>query len=492
MFQLALTGPNLERMIFDDFDFGCRVSADLLAQIFPVLHGALACVAIVVGLAVLGRIPQKRCAISSSRYTLRLGSGGSLHDSDLRGIHKTTRNREDHSILRYAFSRDTGSHAKIFQVTVLASCYRAGCFILIAINVVGIAAWDDFSHWVPNALYLWQYDDVPGRELPSPYSFWPGYPYALPFLTYLASHLAGGFLVEGGAMMNFLLLLAFAAMLTEIGHPKFQEQQVSLMNVGWLCLALLAVTLFNPSFNTSFAMTNQGDTATMVVTGALGLMFWKLIDAIVQKDRAGKTKLIIQLTIVSTLLVLIKQSNLALLVLLIIAFMAVVGRTRVLKEVFILVVLVLTVAVLFRYLWQYHVDMELNGNGKGLSPVYAWKWDLLVPILSAMGYEALRRSACFGLILVAGMFALANLFRTPDRTRDFAIIAGIVGGGYVAFLIICYLGGAFHEEEARKAAVFLSLCHPCRPSQHGIDMDCSATFLGLAAGSEQVFHGFLG
>ena len=60
------------------------------------------------------------------------------------------------------------------------------------------------------------------------------------------------------------------------------------------------------------------------------------------------------------------------------------------------------------------------------------------------------------------------------------------------FCIICYLGGAFHEEEAHKAAVFLSICHPCRPSQHCIDMDCSATFLGLAAGSEQVFHGFLG
>ena len=76
------------------------------------------------------------------------------------------------------------------------------------------------------------------------------------------------------------------------------------------------------------------------------------------------------------------------------------------------------------------------------------------PVLSAMGKEALRKSGCFGLILVAGIYGIISLFRGPDRVRNFAIIVGIVGGGYIIFLMICYLGGAFNEGEVRKAASF--------------------------------------
>ena len=253
-------------------------------------------------------------------------------------------------------------------------------------------------------------------------------------------------------MVNFLLLLAFAAMLTEVAHPTVCERRISLMSIGWLCLAFLAVTFLNPNFNTSFTMTNQGDTSTMVVVGALGLMFLNLIDTVVQKQRVAKHKLLLQIVLVSTLLILIKQGNLALLGLLIIAFVVVGWKNNVLTEVSALALLVVVVPILLRYMWQYHVDTELGANGKVLNPVHAWRWDLLGPMLSAIGHEALRKSGCFGLILFAGIYGVANLFRTPDRTRDFAILAGIVGGGYVIFLVICYLGGAFNEGEAREAA----------------------------------------
>ena len=73
----------------------------------------------------------------------------------------------------------------------------------------------------------------------------------------------------------------------------------SLFSVGWLSFAFLAVTFLNPSFNASFTMTNQGDTSTMVAVGALGLMLWKLIDALVQKDRAAKRELVLQILLVS-------------------------------------------------------------------------------------------------------------------------------------------------------------------------------------------------
>jgi hypothetical protein len=140
-----------------------------------------------------------------------------------------------------------------------------GVVILTAINLAGISGWDDFSHWVPNALYVFHNDGVPSRAAPDLNSVWPSYPYALPFLTYLASQLAGGFLMQGGTMFNFLLLLAFAAMLAKTALPmangelRAQDGSLNLRTIGLTALALFVTTLANPSFNASFTMTNEGD-----------------------------------------------------------------------------------------------------------------------------------------------------------------------------------------------------------------------------------------
>ena len=152
-----------------------------------------------------------------------------------------------------------------------------------------------------------------------------------------------------------------------------------MLSVGWLCFALLAVTFLNPNFNTSFTMTNQGDTPTTVAVGALGLMYWKIIDALVDKDRAASRSFSIQIILVSMLLILIKQGNLALLVLLNIGFLLVGWKNKIFKEASVLALLVSYAATfLARYIWQYYVHAELAGNGKGLNPIQEWRWDLLV------------------------------------------------------------------------------------------------------------------
>jgi hypothetical protein len=436
------------------FDFGCYPSANLLSQVLPAARGAVACIFVVAGLAVIGRTLRKKAEFESADVLCGWGvvvafmtTVSVLHAQPL----EAARFLVFGAMLLAAIP---AVKHKYFISPFWLLVIVPGLGILVAINIVGVGTWDDFSHWVPNALYLWQNDGVPGEALPVSNSFWPGYPYAVPFLTYLASHLAGGFLVEGAAMMNWLILLVFAAMLAEARHPPLPEQRISLISVGWLSFALLAVTYLNPSFNASFTMTNQGDTSTMVAVGALGLMFWKLIDALVRKDREAKQGLILQIILVSTLLVLIKQSNIALLGLLIISFMIVGWKNKVIKEASLTVLLVFIVAFLFRYLWEYHVNTELSGNGKGFKPIHEWRWDLVDPLLRAMGDEALQKIGCFGLILIAAAYGLVSVFRPTDRVSNFGMLAGLVSSGYIVFLTICYLGGAFNEGEAREAASF--------------------------------------
>jgi len=327
-----------------------------------------------------------------------------------------------------------------------------GLMLILCTDLAGIAKWDDFSHWVPNALYLFRYDALPSAHLPAPHSVWPGYPYALPFLTYLASWSADGFIMQGGAMFNLLMLMAFAGMLAALPQendtPNFSRREF-----GLLAVALLCVTLLNPSFNASFTITSQGDTGTMIVTAALGILLWQFVNALDARTPAlGRLRL--KIALLAALLLLLKQGNLALLGLLVIGFLLAAARNRQFLYGTREVPIFLLLAVPIRLLWDHYVAHELGGNGFQFHFPAHWRFDLLAPLLHAMLHEALRKSGCFGLmlgIIIAGGIAF---FRAPNPKRNFLILAAIVSAGYWAFLVLCYLGASFSENEIRRAASF--------------------------------------
>ena len=247
-----------------------------------------------------------------------------------------------------------------------------GIVILTGVNLAGISGWDDFSHWVPNALYLFHNDGVPRLTMAAAHSVWPSYPYAIPFLTYLASLLAGGFLMQGGAMFNFLLLLAFAAMLarTKLPTPDAEPSgpfaggtTLNVRTFGLTGLALLVTTLANPSFNASFTMTNEGDTSTMILVGGLGLLLWQLIDALRQKMSGVVRDFTVQIALTATALVLIKQVDFILLGLLVFAFLVVAWKNQILKRALLQLPFMLALPLILHLIWRHFVDVEMSGVG---------------------------------------------------------------------------------------------------------------------------------
>jgi hypothetical protein len=435
------------------YDFGCRPSSEVWIQLLPALPGALACVALLALLAAAGRLLRR-----DQRFeAINILCGWAVVAVALTVVATLA----PHMLLKAAWlliglmgvSTLFVIRSRYFVSPFWLAVVIAGIPVLLAINVTGIAKWDDFSHWVPNALYLYQHDALPTAAFPSMHSAWPGYPYALPFLTYLASLLAGGFLVQGGAMFNFLFLLTFAGMLVEL-YPSRTKATITLQRVGLMGLALLLVTLANPNFNASFTMTSQGDTGTMVVVAALGLAFWRLLGELKSGERAATARLGTQIALLNALLVLIRQSNVALAGLLVIAFLICAWKNGALTPAVRRLPAMLIGAVVLRLLWQHYVDAELAGNGFSFHPLKAWRFDLLGPLLSAMGREMLRKSGCFLLafgVIVAGF---VSLFRPASRVRDFVLLSAIVSAGYFVFLVICYLGATFSEMEVRRAASF--------------------------------------
>lgn len=434
------------------YDFGCSVVS--VATVAAGFGGAVAVLAIFVGLVSLGAVINRH----NSFHAVDVLCGWAVVAAFLTLVVIT----RQHALLYasialvpvsvaaivIAFRRGYFMQASPFWLLALFP----GLLILTAINLAGISKWDDFSHWVPNALYLFTYDSVPGVSLPPPHSSWPGYPYALPFLTYLASHLAGGFLIQGGAMMNFLLLFTFAAMLVEERKVSFQKQ-FDWQAIGNLSLALLLVTLANPAFNANFTVTNQGDTSTMVVLGALGLLFVRLLSAMGAADRGVVRKLLLQVTLVAVVFVLIKQVNLILLALLVFAFGVVAAKNKLIKPA-LMVVPAFIPALIIRWIWQHYVASTMTVQGFGIMPLASWHFDMMGDILRAMAGEMIKKNGLFILLWGLIIGGVINLFKPTTPLRNFVLFAAIVSSGYMAFLFLTYLGSNFSLAEIKRAASF--------------------------------------
>lgn len=436
------------------YDFGCLAHPLTLDTLMAALTGAVAVFAVSAGLAALGSLLNR--SLHFQAYDIFSGWGFAA------GVLTLTAVLFTHALPFVTF----GLFAAMIIAAIPALKRRyfvspfwlfalfPGLFVLTALNIAGIAKWDDFSHWVPNALYLFQNNDVPGAGLPPAYSVWPGYPYALPFLTYMASWLADGFLMQGGAMNNFMLLMAFAALLTFTTRDLSDKRPLTLHGIGMMGLALLVTTLANPSFNASFTMTNQGDTSTMVLVGSLGILFWHAITLLTKNKknkRAAIKTLVVPIALAAIALILVKQVNIALLGILTFAFLVLAWKNKVLKPALLWLPAMILPALIMRFVWQYYVNAELAGNGFGIRPLHEWRFDLLAPLLQSMALEMVEKNGLFIPMWIIAGFGVISLFRPPTPLRNILLLTAIGFIGYLSFLLMTYLGATFTESEIRRA-----------------------------------------
>lgn len=433
-------------MIIDDFS--CSIFREVLKHSFiPLCVDVLAILAVTAGFSALGAVFQKNTrfhvidvfcgwSIAATAMTLAaiISPIGLPYAAALISILM---------FLALGYFLKGGYFKSRFWLLVLFP----GIAVLFVINAFGVAKWDDFSHWVPNALYIFQHDALPHKNGAFVHSVWPSYPYAIPFVTYLASYLAHNFIMQGGAMMNFITLLLFAPLLVEAAAPAKKE------NVGLLALALFFVTLGNPAFNASFTITNQGDTSTMVLTGILGIFLWRLLEALLQKKDETK-KLALQIALLGLLFVLIKQVNLVLFILLIMGFGIAAIKNSLTRKFFTLLPLLLLPALTMHFIWHYYTATQMSNSGFVFLPWQSWRFSIAGSILEAMGHEALKKNGLFVLILLTSGFGIAALVRPASRLGNFAIISALPCIGYIAFLFVTYLGASFSVEEALRAASF--------------------------------------
>lgn len=436
------------------FDFSCRHGLDFLHYFFPAIPGGLAVLVLFAGLAVLGRFATRSAAFRSTDVFIGWGIVSAAMT-----LASVFFDRPLFPVALAIFAAMLwgivkGLRDRYFVAPMWALAIFPGVFLLASVNALGLGSWayDDFSHWVPNALYVFQHNDVPSKALPALHSLYPGYPYALPFLTYLASLLTGGFLVQGGAMVNFMLFFVFAAALTE-SLDSSKNKEITWEAFGLFSGALLLGVFLNSTIST-FGLTNQGESGTMVLGGALALSFIALLQRLDKGDAGEVRRLSWEIGGVAIAFLLLKQSNLFLFGIFLCAYLIVAMRRGVFNQALRTLPILLAISLFLRLIWQIYANRDLGGGGVAVQPLGQWRFDWLGVFLEGVFAEILWKSTF--LILDVGTigYAIYAMFRPATRGGDLAIFSALVQVCYFFFLTAAFLGSDFTFYTIAVAASF--------------------------------------
>lgn len=326
----------------------------------------------------------------------------------------------------------------------------------IAVSAMHASQWDEFTNWLPNQRFLWEFDRFPRADLPPSLSVFPAYPFGLPLIGHFAAVLAGDFVENAGAIFNTLLIAVLASLLARQIALGFDNDREARPGWGLLALGLLAATVLNPTFVPKLVFTTYVDFTTAVVLATMVWFVWRLVEAVVSTEMPGRARnLALFAGLAFAVLVNLKQPNL-LLGLFVVAsggFAVVIdARPSIATSLGLLTRLLLPPVLAFG-LWRYHVTTQLTGGEFSFRPLADWIWSDTATVARQMLVVASKKGGYFGLMIVTTVVAVMSLIRRRDALGRLAIIAAATFWGWNLFLFASYLG-SFDQGEGRTVASY--------------------------------------
>jgi hypothetical protein len=321
-----------------------------------------------------------------------------------------------------------------------------GLPMILVVSAMYPSQWDEFAHWIPAAHYLFVWDSFPNADLPRSAASLPSYPYAMGFPVYLASRLAGSFVENTTAVLNVLMMLAFAHLVARIIVAQGQSDDSRLFGdeapPWWACATgILAVTILNPTFVQKLVLTAYGELPSGLML-ALGMIIaWHMLEGLAEGDKAEARRQAWLFSLVMLLLISLKQSTLALfLILLFVVTVAAVRDPKVkLKEFAFLVPLIVLPAIIIYLTWRNYVATNLVGSEHGIRPFEKWFWDIALDIIARMFYVVSKKGGYFTPAFIISGLALYALYKWRGSRDRLFIMAGLAFMGYNVFLLVTYL-----------------------------------------------------
>lgn len=313
---------------------------------------------------------------------------------------------------------------------------------------IPLVAWDDFSHWLPNALFMLRWDAFPGPGLPAPESYHDTYPPGTA-LTTIGVALIGRSLLGLDALpetaASVMTVLLFGTLAAGLGGAIREKGLPPWLGAG---LALLVVVWINPGFIPSIVFTNYGDAPTAALLGiALLLML--------RARETGDPWTVLQAGLVLAAVANVKQTGIAIAAigtgaaaLLILAD----RRPGAPRRLTVLAAAFLPAALVW-LLWRRHAGAATGSFA--LKPFAEWAWALAPRTLASMGKVAVSKAAFTSVLLGAAVAGVAVLRRGPrSRAGAAALVLAASALGWAGALFMLYMAATFHPFEVAAAASF--------------------------------------
>ena len=344
----------------------------------------------------------------------------------------------------------------IGSVALVRALLLALPLLLLAAAMQG-SQWDEFTDWLVIPRYMLETQAFPSISNPYPNATFSGYPYSWHFISYLSSLIAGRLLESAGALSNVFLLLAAATLLIRLIGQAIGDRELH-RRPGWgLCaLAVLVMTLVNPTFAQKVVLTAYADTPSAVVTGTAVIIAWFCIEALVGKDEQVARKHAISLGMLLLLLVNLKQATLVLAILIVGGFYIIALRepgVRFLSALKLGVYIVLPPVIIF-LIWRYHLQSDpSNIRELSITPFSDWLIHLIPDILARMGLILSKKGYYLVLFVVLLGVGLKGFWRSKTPFDRFAALAMGIVLGYNLFLLFAYVT-TFGKSDALRAASY--------------------------------------
>lgn len=363
---------------------------------------------------------------------------------------------------------ELGAYSLIWRILAL------GIPLLILVSAMKASQWDEFSQWLPNAVFLFRFDGFPSSSFPQSLSVYPAYPPSSTLTIYIVSRLSGFFVENAGGLANLVMLFCFAPVYLSVVVRGIEFEVGWNRKWGYAAFGLLGVTVLSTVFVQKLIFTAYADTPTAIVLGVLGVLVWMILDDLANEKPAPAT-LAWQFSLVAALFINFKQPNPVLLVILLASALLVAVRDPKIKvkNFFKLWPVMLTAPVIVWLSWRYHVGQHLVGREFNFQPYENWLFSQTFEILSQMFMVAKKKGFYFVMMGALSVYAIWSVFRYRGGFDRMAILAGGMFLGYNLFLLVMYIT-AFGAYNAMRATSFWRF-----NTQLGI-LGCTAAAFGLA------------
>ena len=313
--------------------------------------------------------------------------------------------------------------------------------LFLIISAMSPSQWDEYSHWLLAARYLFEVDGFPRTGLPVPVADMPGYPNGASLILYLVSRITGSFSENAAPLFHILLLVSMA--LAAVDLIRRGTNRDTRAPISWrLCaLGFMTVTIFSTAFVQKVVFTAYADLPVAACVAFAGLFGWLVLQALSENESATAKSRALQLGLVIMILMSLKPTSLVLMV-------GVMGgititalrdpNIRFISYLKLVPVMVIP-GIVIMLLWNGYTAIHMPSGTPSVMPFERWQWHQMPQTLATIGTIMTKKGAYFGMMLTLSTLSLIALVRFRSEFDRFVLIAGCTFVGYNLFLVFVYL-----------------------------------------------------